>query len=183
MLKNKDNLTLLLALAIPIVFILILVGYLYITPLIFKPKTNFIYYFNQSRNVNRSYAYNIINGKLDAQANYSSYSSSSQTDQTEPQPNYIFPEIYLYDVQTNESKVITLNEAKLHNYIKGDFSPDGFEVIDGSDSSGGGLFYSGSSRYDEFFLKKNGYSKKINVSTDNNNNSYYNFELIGWIKN
>jgi hypothetical protein len=180
MIKNKDHLTLIMALAMPILFILILTGYLYLSPLIVKPQNNFLYYFDDN-NSESTYSYSIENNQLNATAPNYYYNQKNLPLDTTKTPDSIYPTLYIYNVTTDQSQPVTFDQTGRYKYIGGNISPEGFEVVHGS-SGGGGLFFNySSSNYEDFYLKKNGYSKKLNLNTNSSN--YYNFEFLGWVKN
>lgn len=172
MTKNKDLLTLLMALSLPVLLIIVLVTYLYLPSYFIKPKTNFIYYTS-------SYApNNVIYTVLNDHLTFRPPQYSGNSDKSTSQQNYQWPEIYLYNVATHQKQKISFNEAQKYNLSIEEKSPDGFEIVSGT--GGGGFFpfdYSSSDYYSRY-LKKNGYSKKLNLDLSNSNN---NFIFLGWV--
>lgn len=101
----------------------------------------------------------------------------------DPYPvRYRAGKLFRYDIRTQKSTEISLEEAKNLSLIQGQRSPDGFEVIC-SHNNRGNFFpffdggYSDCSR--RYLVNDIGYSEEVYISASARN--YYNFELIGWI--
>ena len=93
--------------------------------------------------------------------------------------------VFLHDTQKNESREITLAEAKTLNMDSLLTSPDGVTVSNGYNYSGGGdfffLFGGGRSDYGYYLMKGNS-KKKLNL-INVSDRSYYqnNFQFLGWV--
>ncbi len=90
------------------------------------------------------------------------------------------PRIFLHDTEKNESREITVTEARaltLNNLLT---SPDGVSVS--SDWSGGAdfLFVNGRSSYGHYLVKGKS-RQKLNLINDRNDYYYGNFQFIGWV--
>jgi hypothetical protein len=93
--------------------------------------------------------------------------------------------LFIYDVKTNKTREISFEEAQKLTIDKNAKSNDGFEV---AHSYGGGysvfpFIYSSGGDYG-FYLKKDNYSKKIDLSCTEGIRSYYyhqGFNFMGWI--
>lgn len=78
--------------------------------------------------------------------------------------------LYVYDVSSRSSRVITFEEAETLNIDSSSTSPDGFTVIGaGKDRKD----------YRSRYLQKGAVRKKINI--DLVGPSYFNFQIVGWI--
>lgn len=171
MLMNKKiDISLLLALLIPVAMILFVAGSIYLPGLFIHPKYNFIYYNEGSY---YSIRYIVKNGEL------------IKLEPTEEQKKYnynngIEPKLFEYNVVKNESKEVSFDYARMVALDSNFMSPDGFTVEygNGGESFFPFFFYSGTD-YNARYLKGHNVSKKINIQTDVNNR---NFRLLGWIK-
>ena len=88
------------------------------------------------------------------------------------------PKIFRYDVVANKSTEVSFDDVKNLTVDSSPKSPDGFEIIRGSNSGGffPFYFYSGSD-YNSRYINGRNVSKKLNLQQDG-----YNFVLLGWIK-
>jgi hypothetical protein len=170
--KMKRNLSLYLGLAIPVVMIILVVSSVYLPGLFIKPQYSFLYATSNSY-ANDHY---IVSGeKLVDNKSYEDKNIAA---------NVILPEtrLFFYDIEKNESREISFEEAEAFVLDSSNESPDGFEVENGR--RGGGLFFSGYNDYSEKFLVSGLTSKKLNIDLDRNysyKSSYY-FRFLGWIK-
>ena len=118
--------------------------------------------------------YFVENGKLARRA------------QISPQPNYypkqeiINPKFYFHDVEKNQSREITFDEAAAYNLETSNLSQEGFEVVHGS-GGGGFLFFEGPYDYNAYFLKGHGTSQKLNLRLSSQQYDL-NFKFLGWVK-
>jgi hypothetical protein len=166
----KKNITLVIGIFIPILMIFLIAASIYLPGLFVQPKFNFIY--SIGNHYYSRYIYSVQNGKLV---------------RTERQPENEYYrlwgdiKLYVYDVAKNESKEISFEEAQNLNLDPNTKSPDGFEVVYGSRSSGFFPLFIWSERdYNTLYLKGRNMSKKINLQSSE---LYYrDFNFIGWIK-
>lgn len=175
--KNK-NYSLIIALLLPVLLMLVIALNIYWPRLwINPPKFNFVYIINTSYYPAKEYF--VENNKI------------MEKEKIYPgQMNAVQPlgqvKLYLHDVTANQGREITYAEAgqlKLDgNYI----SPDGFQIAYGT---GGGdsffpFFFYSNRDYDSLYIKKENYTKKLNLVTPY---SYYSYNyynrvpFIGWI--
>ncbi len=184
----KQNLTLVVAFSLPVLLIIIVALSAYLPSLFPSTNYNFVYsactdgtnYYNYNCN---NYLHNrlvVVNGKL--LVNDINPTLDSDNDGI-PDINENYHErIFLHDTEKNESREITMEEARslsLNNLVT---SPDGVSVS--SDYSRGAeflfLFDGGSSS--GYYLMKGNSKSKLNLI--NNNDRYYyqdNFQFIGWV--
>jgi len=192
--NNKDLWTLIIALALPVLLIIVMAFYLYLPAIFVKPQTNFIYY--SGSYTENEVSYKVVNNRLtvDYPTIYNQNNAirpiilpNSTIDKNTAQSSspdvfndatYSWPDIYLYNTLTNESQKITLAQAKIYNLSTDSTSPDGFTIDHGSSGGGFPFGYSSGNYYTQY-LKKGGYSKKLNINYNQNNP--YNFNFLGWV--
>ena len=159
-----------LGLAIPIIMVVLVVLSAYLPALFIKPQYDFLYA------ISNSYAndHYIVSGeKLVDNKNYEEKNIAS---------NVILPEthLFIYDIEKDEAREISFEEAEEFILDRSSKSADGFEIENGR--SRGGLFFSGYNNYSEKFLVSNFTSKKLNIELNYNINSSSYFRFLGWIK-
>ncbi len=170
---TKKNIPLIVALSIPVSMIVLTAVSIYLPSMFAKPKIDFVYssggdYCNQNR-------YSVRNGKIiEIEIKKPPEPSSCPA---APQPR-----IFYYDVTRDVSREITLEEANRF-FIEDTFqSRDGFEIVTGGGD--GGFFFGGSSSYGNRYLKRGGFSKKLNLNGAGSTTyyNYYDYRFLGWIK-
>ena len=184
----KQNLSLVLAFSLPVLLIIIVAASTYLPSLFLSSNYNFIYaactegsnhyYYNCDNYLQNRLV--VVNGKL--VVNDINPSLDSDKDGI-PDINENYKErIFLHDTEKNESREITLEEARsltLNNLVT---SPDGISVS--GDYSHGAEFlflFDGGSSYGYYLMKGNNRSK---LNLINNDDRYYyqdNFQFIGWV--
>lgn len=172
---KTNNLPLIVGIALPFIFILIVLAAAYIPSLSVDPQHDFMYtqqeysYSSQTRYKN---TYKVEGGRI----------------ATEPLKNLIegfeyseFPDIYLYDVENDTSRKISFEEAKDYALQAGPSSPDGYVVS--YEYGHNGIFeIFGSNDSDRgYFISKDNKKKRLhNLSREI---TYYgDFKVIGWVK-
>ncbi len=148
--------------------ILFIAASIYLPTLFIHPYQNFIY---STNSYSAPYEYVIQNGKLEKRPY--PYGSNSYYKPTDSQT------LFIHDVKENKSRQISFEEAQGLNFDPNPISQEGFEIVQGSGSYG--LFpfsYSGSSRYSHY-LKKDSFSKRLNINTAGN---YYDYKFLGWVQ-
>lgn len=161
--NNRINIPLVFAILIPIAMIIFIASSIYLPSLFIKPQSSFIY---STESYNASYRYEVVNKRLEKVIFSDNYSYS---------PSQYPPTLFFHDVTSNKSREITFEEAQSLNINPSQKSDDGFEIVDGSYSSG---LFGFSTSYGTYFLKKGSYSKKLNLNTAGN---YYGFKFLGWV--
>ena len=157
----KKNLTLIVGLALPIVFILIIAISIAIPKNFVNPAHNFIYtepveYYNFKN------FFDLEEGKLVLKRN------SYFTDEMLAENSYWIrnvkeaPKLYLYDVEKDASYEISFTDAQNYNLVAGPDSPDGYSVTKTYTHVG---IFEIFGRYDDrenyFLTAPSGKSKKI----------------------
>jgi hypothetical protein len=165
---NKKNIPLFIGFAVPILMILLVAVSIYLPGLFVHPKYDFLYSTGEDYYSNQSYT--VINRRL----------VDNYTPQTYPNYNQrAVRQLYIHDVETNESRSVTFHEASDLVLDPNIQSPDGFEIQNGS--SGGGFFpfwYAGDRNAS--YLTGHNLSKKLNV-TKQSQNYYSPIRFIGWV--
>lgn len=191
----KKNLILILAFALPLVFIIGVAISVKLSAN--KPTTtyNFIYA-TCSDGVNypgpycQAYLnkrYAVEDGKIVVHEVSTSTLSGEGLDikmaQVEDSGDYNYTSrLFLHDTDTNESREVTLEEAETLTLNSLSTSPDGFTISGDYDRRGGEPFFifGGYSNFG-YYLKKGSDKKRLNLVK---NNEYYddsNFHFIGWV--
>lgn len=178
---NKKNLPLYIALAVPVLMIILVAAFIYLPGIGQKPKYNFLYV--SGNNVYdygyNNYGYMVKNSQLiyvPQPASSSAYYNNQI--QTQEQPHF-----YLYDTVRNVATELTFDQAKTYNLDPTNTSPDGYTVQQGNGSSGGDLFFgSAPSDYNSWFIKGHNRSTKLKLKTVSSTYNYYNFRFLGWTK-
>ncbi len=170
---NPKNAPIIVAIAMPIVFIIAVAIFIYIPKANINPQHDFIY-------TTRDYSYygsykndfTVVNGKVTLKPIQNLQDRKDVTD---------MPILYRYDISEDTTHQITFAEAQGLSLDPGPSSPDGYGVS--YDYSHDGIFeIFGSSRDNRgVFITKGNAKKKLSLGT---NDSYYSssFRLIGWVK-
>jgi hypothetical protein len=162
----KQNIALVLGLSIPVAMILFIAAMVYVPQLYIQPQYSFIYATNDNRY--DEYGYRVEGDRIVYQPRISEDINHSYTE----------PTLYVYDVETNRSRQITLEDAQLYRLDSSTESPDGFKVVRGG-SGGDFIFFFGGGYDPSHYLVGQGVSKKLNIDESSN---YWDFHLVGWIK-
>jgi hypothetical protein len=171
--KNK-NFPIIVAVVLPIIFVIVIAFVAYIPNSAIKPQYNFIYITSTGvvyGSTNYSNMYDVENGHI----------------ALEPQivlPNETnvqnAPKLYLYDVKDNSSHEITLVDAHAYTLDPGPSSPDGYTInYEYGEDGALGVFGSDNEANTGYFIEKDSGRKKLSALS---NNSYNDFKLIGWVK-
>ena len=93
------------------------------------------------------------------------------------------PPLYVYDLLTNSSHLVTIDEAKKFNLDPGPSSPDGYTINYRYYNSGIFELFGSDNRNQGYYIGLNGSEKRL----DGLNSTHYygdpgSFKLIGWIK-
>ncbi|MEK7185056.1 MAG: hypothetical protein AAB726_00320 [Patescibacteria group bacterium] len=179
----KKNIPLIIAIALPVVLILAVLGTVLVPKFTMSPEYDFIYtdYYYQGG------FYNDFNYYYDMQDGF-----IVKKDILPPPAGqeYLYrnrvprdPSLYFYDVKKDTSRKISYEEVRVLRLEPGPTSPDGF-LIENIYSDNGifDLFGSNSDR-NGLFLVKNAYKKKLKIQ---NMDFFYgnsHTPAIGWIKN
>lgn len=185
----KQNLALVLAFALPVVLIVAVALGRYLPSLFVSTSYNFIYtacadttnyyYYNCEQYLQQRYL--VENGKLVTRT-----VNLKQDNNKDGQPDFnetYDGRIFLHDTKKNESREITLEEAKLLTLNNLLTSPDGITVSSHYDSNRSDfIFFGGGSSSFGYYLTKGNSRSKLHLI--NNDDRYYyqnNFQFIGWV--
>lgn len=169
--KLKNNLPLVMAIAIPVLLMIFMMAIIYIPQQQIKPVYNFLYlaggeYWNQYPAIKDN---RLVIPSPPASLVPDSYYSSRKS-------NY-----YIYQPAKDESRKITEEEAKQLKLLDQPVSPDGYSVGRNTDNTSFGILplilgVTDSSK--GIYLKNKQFKKRISVEAGLYN---YDFRFIGWI--
>jgi hypothetical protein len=171
----KKNSTLIIGIAIPIVMIILVAASIYVPMLFAHPKYSFLYVSGDE--YNSEYIYRIHNGALvkekreNEKGDNLSYGRSYNGEQ----------KLFYHDIEKNESREISFEEAKNLNLNTNVKSPDGFEIMSGWQDGGIFPFFMGRSHSGQY-IKKNSFSKELKTQSSDDY-YYYDFHFLGWVIN
>lgn len=175
----KNNYLVLIAILLPILFIIIVTLTAYLPSIFLKTNYDFIYAIceDNTNNYPRSCKkylnnkYSIINTKI----------VLNNDPKTKESSNYE-SRLFIHDTENNESKEISYTEALDYSYSNLLTSPDGVTVSSGyQDRADFFIFSSSNSGYEHNLIKGN-VKKKLNLINNSNRYNYENnFIFIGWI--
>jgi len=177
--ENKKNIPLIIGLSIPVLMIIFVSLSIYLPPLFIKPKFNFLY--SSGFDYYSRYRYTVENGKVIAKE--IKYPEDKYASHISRCPE---PQIYIYDIQKNEGKAISLEEGQKLNLSPNAKSPDGFEVVTrGYGDFSYFPFIFSRSEGPRAYIKGNNLSKNLNatVKADCSYYPYDNVKFIGWVIN
>lgn len=169
---KKENITLIIGLAIPVVMVLFIAGAIYLPSLFVNvepPNFNFMYMTNNSYG---EYTYKVKNNKLTRkkiERKNNHYNSQNRQ-----------VRFFIHNIKTHKNKELSFEEASAISINSNIESPDGFKIENGRRSYGLFPFYSRGNYYTRYLTKDN-YSEKIKLHT-NSNNYYYSFRFLGWLE-
>jgi hypothetical protein len=166
----KKNLSLIIALALPILMVIIIAASIYIPRRSVNPQQDFIYMLEDDYGYSYK-SFEVTNNKLQ-RTNREGAKADDLLKATEPK-------LYIHDVQTNHSREVQYDEVSSLLINGATLSEDGYEVVSGRTGGGFLLFSSGS--YGGFFIKnQSGASKKLQLSLSSRD--FYRYHFVGWIK-
>ncbi len=182
----KDNLIIIISFSLPIVFILVMLGVVYIPSYYVKTDYNFIYLTCKDSGYSNGEPicnfiknnYRIENNKLVVQeiGQDQDINGNKILDKDENKEVKFFK----HNNKENLSTELTIEELEKLNINPKITSDDGYEVV--NKNSYGGPFSSGGER--QYYLVKDNLSKKLDLKLPNNE-FYYgdnNYKFLGWIK-
>lgn len=167
--EAKKNVSLIIGIAIPILMIFLIVVTIYF-PFLFAPvpRFNFLYVLG------------------DSYTHYAVKNSSLVKQELKYPEHYtpMTPRLFIHDVAKNTDQEISFEEAqglKLDAAVK---SPDGYEVVYGSDDYGFfPFFFFGEHDYNAMYLKGHNASKKLDLQSMHEGRYYFHDRyFLGWIR-
>ncbi len=200
--QNKTKI--IIAVALPVLILLFVVGSVLLPRLFFTPQYDFIYTLESgcgyACNGNGWLPYSVTTagtGTLGSlQKNPLPEIASPGADGMIQPPavpkgaNPHYPKLYLYQARTNSFSEISFEKANSLGRLTGDGSaPDGTVVSNGYGYGGRGLFGElfggGYYNYDKLYLKNGAWSKEITIQNSASPDRYYDyngFRLISWVE-
>lgn len=170
--RNK-NLPLIVGLVLPLLFIAVLSGVLFVPSVFVNPQHNFIYAGERDYSYYRAQysMYGVTNGQI--------VFTPAVPEEGKPIGNP--PKLYLYDVKSNSSHEISLDDAKKIALDPGPSSPDGYTVsyLYGHDGIFE-LFGSNGDRRGYFISKGAGKKRLSGIGQDMYQRG--DIQVIGWVK-
>lgn len=173
----KKNFVILLAFALPIIFIAIIALSTYLPSLFLSTDYNFIYsscdntrYYLSECDSYLQRRYLVEDNKLFVNTNNEYVKCKNCTDR-----------IFLHNTEKNESREITVEEAQTFTLNSLLTSPDGITVSSYYNRGAGFFLFDAGSSYG-YYLTKGKSRSKLNFI--NQDNQYYyedNFQFIGWV--
>lgn len=180
----KQNVLVLIAITLPLAFILLVALYVSISSKTVSSDYSFLYIecsdtintYSCSNYLNQRYK--IVNNKLTINQISADIIKSYEWETTYLSAKDTF---YIYDAKNDKKAEITFNEATNLNLSQSKTSPDKVTIIENQSNN---YSYSpfGSSRSRKDYLKKNGFSKQITL-TESTDRYYNNYKFMGWILN
>lgn len=175
--RFKKNLPLIIAMCIPVLMIVLVTAFIYLPGIGKKPKHNFLYASGFGIDY---YGYNtryyVSGGRLQESIQPTPTPYPGQIIEDKPR---VYPDFYIYDVVTEQSNKISLEQAMALNLDPSQISEDGYKVERGNYSGGDIFFGGGGSDYNSWFLKGHNRSKKLQLKVTST--YYYDFQFLGWI--
>lgn len=170
------HLPLIIGISLPIIFIVVIAVVIFTPSFFVKPQYDFIYvdgdnYYRNGQGYQNTYKVENERIVLEPIAPRENISQ-----------NKVAPTLYLYDVKTNSSHQITLEEAQTYAVDPGPSSPDGYTVAYQYGHNGIFELFGSSSDNNGYFISKNNGKKKLSGLTVGTYYSSGGFNLIGWIK-
>lgn len=175
----KQNLPLVIGLAIPVVLVVALAAIIYVPRLYLKPTVDFVYavgsyptYINNAENTRTEYR--LVNGRLTKTV--SPYTAEKPYYDTESPP-----EFYRYAVAENKNTPLTEQEITQLNLDPSVEAPDGFKVNNAYSRDNIFEAVFGGRDSSQQVLEKGSVAVKINLVSDADRYSY-DFDFIGWVE-
>ena len=175
--KAKPNISLIVGIAIPILMVIFVAVSIYVPGLFIKPTVNFLYVNGNNDSYSCAWVYETHGGVV----------TRIEQPNSLKDPGYIRSdceqELYVYDVEKNESLPITFEEAQRLRLDESPISSDGFELVRGNSGGGDFLFLFDMGRdYNSVYLKGHNVSRKANIRPSGDvEYTYLNYQLLGWI--
>jgi hypothetical protein len=180
--KTK-NLPLIVGIALPILFIVIISVIIFVPQMYIQPKYDFIYVDENPpyTDMPESSTYQVVDQYVVEQ---SASSTSASTSDMIKKKNPYGSTLYLYDVKTNTSRVLTYEQARSYKLNPNPTSPDGYIVKYEYGNDGVmDIFGNGSRDTSGYYVENDSGMKKL-TGLVYNNMYYYRayFRFLGWVK-
>lgn len=187
----RQNVPLLVGLAIPVLMVVAIFATIYTPRLLAKPNVNFVYavgnypiYDDYSKSPAERHLYQVSNDTVTMNT------STLDTKEATPyDPYYVrqsAPTFYRYDVTKRQGQELSWEDVQKIHIDKNDTSADGWHVEQGNRN--GSIFdlFGSSSTANDWFLVGHNASLQLDLPNVNRDEPYYygdqGFHFIGWIK-
>ena len=179
----KTHFSIILAFTLPILLIIGVALSVYIPSLFISTNYDFIYTACEYKNSYRSYCnndlYSVENGRIVEKEVVSEDDTSPKKVVIQEERSY---RLFLHDTEKNESREITLEEAKNYELSGLLTSPDGINFSSSYDRNSDIFFLFGSGSSYGHYLTKGNAKKKLNLINDDGSYYYRNSSVfIVWI--
>jgi len=174
----KKNLPLIVGIALPLLFVGILVAVVSMPPLFVNPQHDFLYTMSGSP---YSYAvayknsYTLVDGEVTLQPVVIPPNYNTATLQNAPI-------LYRYEVKDGSAHTISLSDAQSLKLDPGPTSPDGYTVSYNYGNNGIFGLFGGNTSDNGYYISNGHSSKKLTSLTTSDYYSGANFQLIGWVE-
>ena len=183
----KHNLSLVVALAIPVLMIVLVAGAIYL-PRLWAPAPQYDFLYavgsypayvvpEESKYIEHTYV--VSGGRLTRQSRELAQNTLGLAYPLWRSDERQEPRFYVHDAATNTSRELTDDEAGALHLEAEKESPDGFELVRGS-ASGGFPFFDDGGDYDTYYLRGHSVSRELNVKTGSSTFAD-GFTFIGWV--
>ena len=170
------NLPLLLGIVLPLAFVVVVMLMAYVPGLSVRPAHDFVYTQATDTMYQTAYRseYQIVDGSIELRA--------VEVNESDRMGLVIedAPRLFLYDIEEDTSREITLADAKALNLVAGPSSPDGY-IVDYKYGGSFGLF-GGDGNSAGFFISKDGAGKRLPALSANGYWQERNLRVIGWVQ-
>lgn len=174
----KKNLPLIIGLALPVLFIIIISAIVFTPNVFIKPAHDFIY--SNETNYYNPYQYQLTyvveNEKI------TTSKIPVNTDFKEPTNRQVSPTLYIYNVKDDSTHQITLEEAQKYTLDPGPTSADGYVVAYNYGHYGLFELFGSNGNNNAWYVTKGTGKKRLNGLTTDRYYGSGNFKFIGWIK-
>ncbi|NDE68119.1 hypothetical protein EB052_00770 [bacterium] len=188
---NTKHLPLIVAISLPVLFIIIISLVLYVPAMTVNPSSDFIYSYGSDTGYYSTgwyrNTYKVSDGHLVTVPAYATDKNAVPGASTIP-PRGDYPPIYRYDVKVGASHEISLDTARGLVLDAGPSSPDGYSVS--YEYGRGNIFdlFGSNSEASGYFISKDGAKKRLNgiVGPNGTINQYsygdQGLKIVGWVK-
>lgn len=166
----KKNLPLIIALAMPLVLTVVVVGSVYLPVSGQTPQHDFIYTVFNHREPSTAY-YDVKDGKI-VQVSTQQFRPGAESEPLLTGPGV---QLFYYDVQTHESRELSFEETSEYRVDSSWTSPDGYRVEYGNDQGVFPFFFDNASGSGLYLI---GNGRRINTSVPG-----YDASFLGWVIN
>ena len=172
----KKHLPIIVGIALPIVFIIIISLVIYVPTFFIKPEHNFIY----------TTTNNGIYGQNSIKQTYTVKNGSLVQERVQlPSDRFSYSSdeiLYMYDVKSDTSHQVSFDDVKDLAFDPGPSSPDGYLVRYEYNSEGIFDLFGGNRGNSGYFIEKGNSRKKLNVLSNSGYAYEGNIKFIGWVK-